>query len=372
MRPEIGGPSEGIRRITAGYAELGHSAEIASLDPTPPAIPNLVAPLHALGVPGAGRHGRSPKMRPWLRENAHRFDGFIVHGLWQYHNYAALRELKGKHPYAVFTHGMLDPYFNRAYPLKTLKKLPYWLAVERPLLRGAKRVLFTSKTEADLALKSFPFAEWTPEVVPYGTSGPPDDVETQRRAWTERLPALDGKRFLLFLSRLHPKKGCDILLEAYADVAREVELPQLVMAGPDAVGFQAKLQTIAAARNISDRIVWPGMLTGDAKWGALRAAEAFVLPSHQENFGIAVAEAASCATPVLISSEVNIHGEISACSAGLVAPDTREGTASLLRQWSALDEPTRTAMKTNAVSCWRAHFDSRGTPRAIAAVFARP
>lgn len=371
MRPEIGGPAEGIRRITAGYAELGHSAEIASLDPTPPAIPGLAAPLHALGMPGAGRHGRSPKMRPWLRENARRFDGFIVHGLWQYHNYAALRELTGKYPYAVFTHGMLDPYFNRTYPLKTIKKMPYWLAVERPLLRGAKRVLFTSTTEADLALKSFPFAQWTPQVVPYGTPGPPDSAEAQRRAWIERMPELTGRPFLLFLSRLHPKKGCDILLEAYADVARETELPPLVMAGPDAVGFQAKLQAIAATRNIADRIVWPGMLTGDAKWGALRAAEAFILPSHQENFGIAVAEAASCATPVLISSEVNIHGEISACRAGLVAPDTREGTASLLREWSALDAPSRAAMKINAVNCWRAHFNSSGTPSAIAGVFAR-
>lgn len=372
MRPEIGGPPQGVRRITEGYAELGHSAEIVSLDPEPPVIPGLRTPLHALGVPGVHNYGRSPRLRPWLRENAPRFDAFVVHGLWQYHGYAALKELAGKQRYAVFTHGMLDPWFNRTSRLKQIKKLPYWLAVERPLLRCAERVLFTSTTEANLALQSFPFSNWTPEVVPYGTPGPPDNGAAQLAAFHERVPSIAGRPFILYLSRIHPKKGCDILLEAYAEVSRETRLPLLVMAGPDAAGFQAKLQSLASTLGIADNVLWPGMIVGDAKWGAFRAAEAFILPSHQENFGIAVAEAASCGTPVLTSTEVNIHGEISASHAGFVAPDTRQGTAALLRQWAALDPAARQRMSANAMLCWQSHFNSAGTARAIVEVFTRP
>ena len=369
MRPEIGGPPQGVRRITEGYIPLGHSAEIVSLDPEPPVIPGLEIPLHALGVPGAANYGRSPRLRPWLHENARRFDAFVVHGLWQYHGYAALQEIAGRYRYAVFTHGMLDPWFNRTSRLKQLKKLPYWLAVERPLLQRAERVLFTSTTEADLALQSFPLSKWTPAVVPYGTPGPPDNAAAQIAAFEQLVPSAAGCSFLLYLSRIHPKKGCDILLEAYAEVSREVALPVLVIAGPDAAGYQATLQSQAASLGIADKVIWPGMVTGDAKWGAFRAAGAFILPSHQENFGIAVAEAASCGTPVLTSTEVNIHGEISACKAGFVAPDTREGTVTLLRRWAALPPEARRRMSANAVQCWRSHFDSSGTAQAIAQVF---
>ena len=143
------------------------------------------------------------------------------------------------------------------------------------------------------------------------------------------------------------------------------------MAGPDEVGLTPKLQALAVEQGVADRVIWPGMLAGDAKWGAFRAAEAFVLPSHQENFGIAVAEALSCGTPVLISTEVNIHGDVSACGAGQVEPDTLGGTEALLRRWAAVTPEERVEMRERALLCWRSRFDSAGTSRAIAALFAR-
>ncbi|HEY1965436.1 MAG TPA: glycosyltransferase, partial [Acidobacteriaceae bacterium] len=93
------------------------------------------------------------------------------------------------------------------------------------------------------------------------------------------------------------------------------------------------------------------------KWSALAAAEVFALPSHQENFGIAVAESLACAVPVLISREVNIWREIEAANAGFVAPDTVAGTISLLTQWQQLSEPERSAMRQNARQCFQEHFD---------------
>jgi glycosyltransferase involved in cell wall biosynthesis len=168
---------------------------------------------------------------------------------------------------------------------------------------------------------------------------------------------LRDKRLLLFLSRLHPKKGCDNLIAAFAEVARRDPELRLVMAGPDQVGWQRDLVARARELGVGERIAWTGMLTGDAKWGAYRAAEAFVLPSHQENFGIVVAEALACGVPVLISDKVNIWREIAAAQAGLVRDDTTAGTTALLRAWIDTDCATRGRMRLNASRCFRQHFD---------------
>jgi glycosyltransferase involved in cell wall biosynthesis len=98
------------------------------------------------------------------------------------------------------------------------------------------------------------------------------------------------------------------------------------------------------------------MLRGVEKWAALHAAEVFALPSHQENFGIAVAEALACRVPVLISRAVNIWREIDGATAGLVAPDTLAGTTDLLRRWQALADSEREAMRQNARACFIQNF----------------
>jgi glycosyltransferase involved in cell wall biosynthesis len=99
------------------------------------------------------------------------------------------------------------------------------------------------------------------------------------------------------------------------------------------------------------------MLAGDAKWGALYDAEAFVLTSHQENFGIAVVEALACGKPVLISNQINIWHEIEEDKAGLVAADTLAGAAQLFRRWQNLAPENKAAMKQAAKACYENRFD---------------
>jgi glycosyltransferase involved in cell wall biosynthesis len=99
------------------------------------------------------------------------------------------------------------------------------------------------------------------------------------------------------------------------------------------------------------------MLSGDLKWGALRRAEVFVLPSHQENFGIAVVEAMACGTPVLISRPVNIWREIEAGGAGLVEDDTLEGCSRLLERWLALPQPQKREMAARAVDAFKQSYE---------------
>src|SRR6185437_1538003 len=108
------------------------------------------------------------------------------------------------------------------------------------------------------------------------------------------------------LGRIHPKKGTDILIASFAASLAKNPDWQLVIVGPDQIGWQKELQALAESLGVSNRITWTGALAGSLKWGAFSASELFVIPSHQENFGIVVAEAMSCNLPVVMSNKVNI------------------------------------------------------------------
>jgi glycosyltransferase involved in cell wall biosynthesis len=355
--PKAGGPREGLRQYGTRAVALGHTVEVATLDaPGEPFLADFPLRTHALG-PGYSAYRYTPGLIAWLKEHAPRYDAVIVNGIWQYHVYGAWRALrKAKVPYFVFTHGMLDPWFKHTYPLKHLKKWLFWPWAEYRLLRDARAVLFTCEEERRLASQSFWLYRANEAVVNYGTSTPPANAAELRESFLTRFPELRGKRLLLFLSRIHEKKGCDLLIEAFARVAAQDPLLHLVLAGPAAPELRAKLAAQVERLGLGARVTWPGMLQGDLKWGAFYACEAFVLPSHQENFGIAVAEALGCGVPVLISDKVNIWREIEADEAGLVAPDTVQGTADLLQRWQGLTPPQRAAMASNALRCFTSRF----------------
>src|SRR5438552_12403270 len=114
------------------------------------------------------------------------------------------------------------------------------------------------------------------------------------------------------------------------------------------------------------------MLTGNLKWGAFSAADAFILPSHQENFGIAVAEALACGTPVLISNKINIWREIEGNGAGYVENDDLPGTVNLLKRWRATPEISRAEMRENARKCFVDRFEIECATDSLLAVIANP
>ena len=358
VNPVNGGPIEGVKQLGRILIEMGHQVEICSLD-APDALWLADCPLTVFPMgPSYLGYNYTPRLIPWLRSRSVDYDCVVVNGIWQFNSFAARRALRGgKTPYFVFTHGMLDPWFKETYPLKHLKKMLYWRWGEYPVLRDARAVLFTCEEERRLARESFRPYHCQEAVVTYGTSVPPGASLVQREAFFTQFPALRGKRLLLFLSRLHEKKGCDLLLEAFARVAQRDTSLHLVMAGPDQTGWQATLQQQAARLGIADRVSWPGMLSGDLKWGAYHAAEVFVLPSHQENFGIVVAEALACGKPVLISNKINIWREIEADGAGLIANDDLSGTTGLLERWLAMPDAQKESMRRNAVCCFTERFE---------------
>ena len=368
--PTRGGPIEGVLQQAAMASKAGCEIHVASLDaPDAPCVSQCPAKVFALGKPGYtasrrktpwGRYGYQPGVVAWLRKNAPGYDAVIVNGLWNYSTFAARQALVGSGvPYAVFTHGMLDPWFRQKYPFKTLAKQVFWTFCEGPLMNQANAVFFTTRDEMIVSADAFKPYHVNGQVVGFGTADVAGDKPAQVAAFRAAMPALGSKRYLLYLSRIHQKKGVDMLIEAFAAIAQDHPDLDLVIAGPDEVNWRADLEEIARDLGIADRIHWPGMLTGDVKWGAFRDCEAFVLPSHQENFGVVVAEALACGKAVLISDKVQIWREVSDHQAGMVKPDTIAGTRELLQEFAGLSPAAVADMEANARALFEESFDMR-------------
>jgi len=260
---------------------------------------------------------------------------------------------------------MLDPWFKRTYPLKHLKKWIYWPWGGYLPLRDAKAVVFTCKEERTLARQSFWLYKAREVVVGFGTAGPIGDSAAQKAAFLELFPELHGKRLCTYLGRLHPRKGCDLAIQAYGRVLAENPDWQLVVVGPDTVGWKALLIEMAEGLGIADRITWAGMLVGDAKWGSLSSSEILLLPSRGENFAVVVAEALACGVPVLISDKVNIWREVQEDGAGLVATDDLSGTSRMLAQWAGMPVGERATLAASARPCFLRRFEIHAAAKSV-------
>ncbi len=379
MAPSFGGPCQGIRNSIPALEALGVENEVVCLDhPEDADARRDPFKVHALG------RGKPPwsfhqKLLPWLNANLEHYDAAILHGLWLYPGFALrIAARRTGTPYFVFPHGMLDPWFQRdsSRRLKAIRNEIYWRLAESAVIAQAKGLLFTSEEEMRRAATTFSgYRPKAQNVVGYGVPDPPPEEEEMHRVFRSHCSPLPEKHpYLLFLSRIHPKKGIDLLLKAYTALVREQQngagsgqLPSLVIAGPGLdSSFGREIQDLAQTllpqtssiqAEISPGIHFPGMLEGDAKWGAFFGCEAFILPSHQENFGIAVAEALACSKPVLISNQVNIWREIERAGAGLVADDNQAGVHQLLTEWQRLrSRSVSMEMRLAARSCYENHF----------------
>ena len=378
--PTHGGPIEGVRRIGHVFEEMGVTQELLTLDPPDaPYVQDYPRKVYPMGRrSGDGNDPvsrirrwmrRSPEALAWAREHVRDYDAVVVNSLWNYSTRLARLALVGSGvPYVVYPHGMLDPWFRQRYPAKHAAKQLLWWFNEGVLLRHADAVLFTCEEERLLARTTFIPYRANERVVAYGAAAPPPADPAQVAEFRAMMPALGERRYLLFMSRIHEKKGCDLLIEAFAGAAAADPGLDLVMAGPDQTGWRATLASRASALGVAGRIHWPGMVSGPAKYGAFRGAEAFILPSHQENFGIVVAEALACRCPVLISDKVNIWREIAEAGAGLVEPDTLAGTQALLTRFMAQSESERAAIRDCAEALYQARFNMAEGARNLARI----
>ena len=356
LDPSVGGVAASVLALSRGLARRGHKLDIVVLDDSAsPWLADIALPIHALGA-GLTSYRYSSKLLPWLKKQGGDYDRVIVNGIWQHLSFAAWRRYAGSSiPYYVFPHGMLDPWFKETFPLKHLKKWLYWPWAEYRVLRNAAAVIFTSEEERSQARKSFWLYRCREKVSPLGVEAPPISSNAKSE-FLSRYPQLQNTRIFLFLGRLHPKKGCDMLLEAFAQM-RSNDSISLILAGPDQVGWESDLRRQVTRLNLTNRVVFTGMLEGSMKQGAFADAEAFVLPSHQENFGISVVEALAARVPVLISNRVNIWREIEADRAGYVESEDLAGTTRLLQRWIGTAPAEREMVRENARRCFEQRFE---------------
>jgi glycosyltransferase involved in cell wall biosynthesis len=170
-----------------------------------------------------------------------------------------------------------------------------------------------------------------------------------------RYPQLAGRRIILFLSRLDPKKGLDLLLPAFAQVRVQNPDVALVLAGNGDQSFVTGLEEEAVRLGIAGDILWTDFLAGEEKWAVLSGADVFVLPSYSENFGVAVVEAMAFGLPVVVSDQVGIHREVAEAQAGLVVPCAWEELARALTRL-VRDKQLRSRMGENGKRLAQTHF----------------
>jgi len=375
MDPVSGGPCQGIRNNNPLIRDLGVYREVVCMDdPASEFLGSDDFPIHALG-PAKGLWQYSSKLFPWLKTHMQSFDVVVINGLWLFFSYAGWKMLKKTQRAAnnrgdkvpkvfVMPHGMLDPYFQLAQDrkMKAIRNLIYWHLIESKVVNDSDGLLFTSETELLLARKSFtnyhPKNEYN---IGYGVPPPPPYTSDMKAAFLERCPIQAGRGYLLFFGRIHPKKGVDMLVASYLEILAEKGsdgLPALVIAGPGMESeygekIKKRLTSIPIAEN---NVFYTGMLTGNAKWGAFYGSDAFVLPSHQENFGIAVVEALACSKPVIISDQVNIWKEINAGGGGIIGEDTKESVYDNLLKWINMSDPDKAEMSKCAFQVFLDNF----------------
>lgn len=373
MDPKSGGPCQGIRNTVAALYKLGVENEVVCLDAPDSEYINVDPfKIYALG-PSSNPWAYSGRLLPWLIDNISRYDAVIVHGLWLYPSHAMrkamveITKVNDKEiPWFIMPHGMLDPYFQDApdRKFKAIRNKIYWQLIENKVVESATALLFTCEEELLLARKPFqPYQPKREVNVGYGIQPPPDFTPKMSIAFSERTLLKENQKYLLFLSRIHPKKGVDNLIKAYLEILENErensdDLPYLVIAGPG-IDTPFGKEMIALARKnqrFKNHIVFPGMLSGDAKWGAFYNCEAFVLPSHQENFGIAVVEALACGKPVLISDKINIWREIEQAGGGLIAADTEKETRGMLSTWFEYSVQEKKDFTQRAFIAYDNHF----------------
>ena len=373
VHPAEGGTAECVAQI-GGYLDTsGDSVEVAACSDRydDSWVRDFPLKVHGLG-PGYGRYSFSPRCAAWLDENLHRFDLLVLNGIWQYQTaagyYAARRHSK---PYFVYAHGMLDPWSRRAQPFKYAKKLAYWAILLRRVLSLANAVLFTSQEESVLAKNFVPFFwQWHSVVVGNGIAAPPAVTVRMRSQLEANYPALRGKIVLLYLARLHEKKGIDLLLRAFAQIRQKCPESHLLICGAGDAAYEKKLRGLASGLALDRHVTWTGLVLKDMKWAAFEAADLFVLPSHQENFGIAIAEALAMGRPVLITKRVNTWREVQASKAGLICDDTVEGISAALARWFAIRQEASPRMRESARECFRRNFSVEEAALAVRSIYA--
>jgi glycosyltransferase involved in cell wall biosynthesis len=245
-----------------------------------------------------------------------------LHTLWNPLNAIARKAcMRHSRKYVMMPHGMLDPY---ALSQKRWLKRVYLAATERRNLQGACRLIFTTFHEREAAQESLPWLG-RGEIIPLGADKPQNmPRQAAREAFINSFPQVSDRRCVLFLGRVHPKKGLDRLLKILPELVSRHPNVLLIIAGDGEPSYMRDIQNVVYSTGLSSHVLFTGILEDEIKWSALACAEVFVLPSRQENFAISVVEAMHSGVPVVITDKVNSWPFVKKAQAGFVLKEKIE------------------------------------------------
>lgn len=253
----------------------------------------------------------------WLNSNVANYDLVHIHAVFNHACIAAARACR-RHdvPYIVRPLGTLDPWSMKQ---KSWRKRFFWQAAGKRMMSDAAAVHYTALAEQQATETALGLNHGT--VVPLGVETLIVDPSRENHSLRNEIPGLEGHPYVLVLSRLHPKKGLDVLLDAFLSLIKKKEFAdwRLVLAGDGPSEHVSRLRGKVESHHANKQVLFPGWLDGEKKEAALRNASLLALPSYQENFGLCVMEALACGVPVLVSPQVNLAADIEAAGAGWVA-----------------------------------------------------
>ena len=342
LSPRYGGPVSVLLALAAAQQRAGHEVTVATTNADHPrgvyhapgwdtladgAVPVYYAPVQFAPL------RFSWSLADFLRRTVAEFDLVHIHGLYRFPpTYAAWQARRQGVPYIVRPHGSLDPYL---YARSSTGRLGFKRLYERwfdlPNLHAAGAIHYTAEDERERA--AFVKLRAPSFVVPNGLDWEHYRTLPARGALRARW-GLGDAPLVLFLGRLHFKKGLDLLVPAFDTLRRQIPDVQLVIAGPENDDYGQQVRGWVRERGLEAAVHFVGPLHGAEVVQAYVDADVFALPSYTENFGMTVVEALACALPVVISDQVNIHAEVSGAGAGLVthcdADEVAQGLETLL------------------------------------------
>jgi glycosyltransferase involved in cell wall biosynthesis len=361
-----GGPVPAIRHLNQALALLGHRVSTYTTDANGPVeLPvSLGQPVMMDGLPvtyfprwwfGQAKKPFSLFFSRAMGRQLHRlqsgdFDLILIHATFcDPGRMAAKAAQRAGIPYVCYTHGSFDHW---AWKHKHGKKSLYFTFVEKSILNRAAGIVVCNASE-EQKLRHLGI---NPPIrrIPWGADLPESDNLPAKERLAELYPFLRNRSVLLFLSRLHPKKGLDLLIRAFSALAREFPEWLLVLAGPDEGGYRAQLEQLTRDLVLEQRVIFTGLVTGEVKQALLAHVDLFVLPSHSEGFPIVVVEALSYGRPTVITTKCYIP-EVAEKHAGLVVPPEQNALTVALREMFR-DKDLRRHCGQNALSLAQNHF----------------